>query len=424
MFKNSVFALSLICSVTTCSGNANPLDHFKPNKCLTQVNDKVIDYGDVKFLVMDYCMLNDEDISSLRIYLNEHKDISVLSLSHNSIGPKGAAQLAQISSITYLDISKNPIGSEGALALANNTTLENINALDSGIGDEGAIALANNSQLKGLVLLNNPIGNDGFLALAKSTTLSTLWIGDLSTIAYESIAALEQNQKLSTLGIYYSNLGVNEASLIARMPNLTSLAMGYSNLGDEGAIALAANERINYIDLSNANLSSRGAAAIAAMTGLEFVQLGNYDEVGFPRVLNHIDDHGAEALASNSHLTSIVLRGNQISNEGAIALSKNATINILMLAHNNISDSGAVALAQNTTLWYLDVAYNHIGAAGIEALLQNTSIANIWFEGNPGSEHSGLIKRKLDVFEQITKMHCLAYDKVFCRIPFTSKSLI
>ncbi len=410
--------------MTTPLGNANSLDVFKPNKCITQVNDKVIDYGDVKFLVMDYCMLNDEDIPSLRTYLEEHKDISVLSLSHNNIGPKGAAQLAQISSITYLDISKNPIGSDGAIAIANNSTLENINALDSEIGDEGAIALANNPQLKGLVLLNNPIGNNGFLALAKSTTLDTLWVGDLSTIAHESIAALGQNQKLSTLGLYYSNLGANEAKLIARMPNLTSLAMGYSNLGDDGAIALAANERINFIDLSNANVSSRGAAAIAAMPGLEFVQLGNYDDMDFPDLVNHIDDQGAEALAFNSHLSSIVLAGNQIGNEGAIALAKNREINILMLTHNYIGDSGAVALAQNTTLWYLDVAYNRIGTIGIEALLQNTHIATIWYEGNPGSTRGEFIKKKLAPFEQITKIHCLAYDKVFCKIPFATKSLL
>lgn len=424
MFRHSLFALSLICSMTIGVGNTNSLDRPKFNKCLMQINDKVIGYGDEKYLVMDYCMLSDEDIPSLRAYLDEHEDIAVLSLSHNNIGPKGAAQLAQLLSIAYLNISKNPIGSEGAKAIANNPILENINALNSDIGDEGAIALANNPHLKSLVLLNNPIGNDGFLALAQSSTLDTLWIGDLTAVAHESIAALEQNQKLTTLGLYYSNLGVDDASLIARMPNLTSLAMGYSDLGDEGAIALAANKRINFIDLSNANVGSQGAMAIAAMPGLEFVQLGNYEDTDFPFLANHIDDQGAKGLALNPHLSSIVLGGNQIGDEGALALSKNTTINILMLAHNRIGDAGAVALAHNRTLWYLDVAYNQIGIVGIEALLQNTYIDNIWLKGNPGSEDSGYIKKRLDVFEQIAKMHCLAYNKVFCNIPWTNKSLI
>ncbi|KAG0334005.1 hypothetical protein BG000_008716 [Podila horticola] len=108
----------------------------------------------------------------------------------------------------------------------------------------------------------------------------------------------------------------------------------------------------------------------------------------------------AEALKTNSTLTTLDLMRNSIGDTGAQALAEalktNSTLIALDLQNNSIGDSGAQALAEaletNSTLTTLELKVNSIGDIGAKALAQalkiNLSLTTldlrrnkIWYKG-------------------------------------------
>jgi Leucine-rich repeat (LRR) protein len=81
----------------------------------------------------------------------------------------------------------------------------------------------------------------------------------------------------------------------------------------------------------------------------------------------------AQALSTNTCLTSLNVYNNQIRDEGAKALSTNTHLTSLNLEYNQIGDEGAQALSTNTRLTSMNVRDNEIGAIGAKALSTNTS---------------------------------------------------
>ncbi|KAG0374146.1 hypothetical protein BGX24_010795, partial [Mortierella sp. AD032] len=97
----------------------------------------------------------------------------------------------------------------------------------------------------------------------------------------------------------------------------------------------------------------------------------------------------AEAVKTNSTLTTLDLYGNSIRAHGAVALSKalttNSTLATLNLNSNAIGDNGAVALSEalkiNSTLTTLHLKFNSIGEKGAvalsEALKSNSTLTTL-----------------------------------------------
>jgi hypothetical protein len=102
----------------------------------------------------------------------------------------------------------------------------------------------------------------------------------------------------------------------------------------------------------------------------------------------------AEALTTNSTLTTLNLGDNDIGDDGpktmAEALATNSTLTTLHLGGNSIGDDGAKAmgeaLATNSTLTTLDLQYSKIGAEGAktmaEALATNSTLTTLHLGGN------------------------------------------
>jgi hypothetical protein len=97
----------------------------------------------------------------------------------------------------------------------------------------------------------------------------------------------------------------------------------------------------------------------------------------------------AEALTTNSTLTTLYLGSNNIGDDGAKAMAEalttNSTLTTLYLRSNNIGYDGAKSLADaltiNSTLTTLDLRYSEIGRWGEElvmfGLLSNTTLRTL-----------------------------------------------
>ena len=97
---------------------------------------------------------------------------------------------------------------------------------------------------------------------------------------------------------------------------------------------------------------------------------------------NNIGDEGAKAIAdalkSNTSLTTIDLRGNNIGDEGAKAIAEalkgNTSLTSINLSNNNIGDEGAKAIADalkfNTSLTTIDLDNNNLGDEGKKAVAE------------------------------------------------------
>ena len=109
---------------------------------------------------------------------------TTLSLSSNTIGPSGAAAIAEAlknnTALTYLRLDSNSIGASGAAAIAEvlkgNTALTSLHLNSNNIGDIGAVAiveaLKSNTALTYLNLYNNNIGDSGAVAIAEALKIN------------------------------------------------------------------------------------------------------------------------------------------------------------------------------------------------------------------------------------------------------------
>ena len=100
----------------------------------------------------------------------------------------------------------------------------------------------------------------------------------------------------------------------------------------------------------------------------------------------------ADALATNSSLTTLNLGCNEIGDKGAgrlgEVLTTNSTLTTLDLSSNQVGDEGAGRLAEalpsNSTLTTLDLSWNQLGDEGAgwlaEALATNSSLIEVHFD--------------------------------------------
>ncbi|KAG9069808.1 hypothetical protein KI688_009133 [Linnemannia hyalina] len=142
------------------------------------------------------------------------------------------------------------------------------------------------------------------------------------------------------------------------------------------AEALKTNSTLTTLDLGGNSIGFDGAKALAEAlktnSTLATLHLWN----------NSIGSDGAKALAealkTNSTLTTLDLGNNSIGSDGAKALAEalktNSTLTTLGLGNNSIGSDGAKALAEalktNSTLTTLDLGGNSIGFDGAKALAE------------------------------------------------------
>ncbi|KAK3819060.1 MAG: hypothetical protein J3R72DRAFT_529307 [Linnemannia gamsii] len=142
------------------------------------------------------------------------------------------------------------------------------------------------------------------------------------------------------------------------------------------AEALKTNSTLTTLNLRGNSIGHNGAKALAEAlktnSTLTTLDLWN----------NSIGSDGAKALAealkTNSTLTTLNLNRNSIGGDGAKALAEalktNSTLTTLNLEYNKIGDDGAKALAEalktNSTLTILSLEYNKIGDDGAKALAE------------------------------------------------------
>jgi hypothetical protein len=137
------------------------------------------------------------------------------------------------------------------------------------------------------------------------------------------------------------------AELLEQLSSLTSLDLSEQSLTDEDITQLA--------------------QALSTNTTLTSLNVYN----------NQIGDIGAKALSTNTHLTSLNVSYNEIGAIGAKALSTNTSLTSMDVSRNQIGAIGAKALSTNTSLTSLKVRSNQIGAIGAKALSTNTSLTSL-----------------------------------------------
>ena len=381
------------------------LDHIN----LTPTNLTAVGYvisttsHPVRHISIMGCGLQEEHIKAflMEAGTKELKNIYILDLRHNNIGPDGAVVLASAllscAQLEQLDLGQNNIGPDGTVSLASAlkscAQLEQLDLRHNNIGPDGAVALASAlkscAKLKQLYVPENYIGPDGAVALASAlkscTQLEQLNLLDNNIGPGGAVAlagALKSCFQLKQLDLTYDNIGpdgaVALASALKSCAQLKQLYLRHNNIGPDGAVALASGlkscTQLKHLYLRHNNIGPDGAVALASALK-SCAQLKQMD-----LTFNNVGPDGAVALASAlkscTQLEQLNLFDNNIGSDGAVALASAlkscAQLKQLVLTYNNIGPDGAVALASAlkscAQLKHLDLKRNSIGSNGAVAL--------------------------------------------------------
>ncbi|CAE7643758.1 NLRC3 [Symbiodinium necroappetens] len=192
-----------------------------------------------------------------------------------------------------------------------------------------------------------------------------------------------------------------------RVLRLLDFKVGRAEAG-EFAQALARNEAIRELEI-------RGLRGF----GAEPEMLGHGHEYDYGFLWEAI----AEALKTNSTLTSINLEGNRIDEDGGKAigeaLKSNSTLASINLGFCNIGEGAQAiceALKTNSTLTSINLERNHIGNEGGKAigkaLKTNSTLTSINLESNfIGGEGGKAIAEALRSNSTLTRIE-LAYNRI------------
>ncbi len=280
-----------------------------------------------------------------------------LDLEDNSLsGPEAARRIAEaphLSRLKDLNLGQCRLGVEGAAALAAASHLASLEKLvlqSCGLGDEGVRVLAQSSHLAGLHelwLCHNGITAAGIAALGEATFwpgLCRLSLND-DGITDEGIEALREAPALTSLDLWYANVGPEGFGALARklLPRLEELHLCHlPMMADEGLERLLAGPglpSLKCLRVSESSLTTSGAAALARsprLAGLTTLSL--MDEP--------IGSEGTRLLASSPNvagLRELSLCGCGVGDEGAKALAESphlGRLRELVLYRNGIDLNG------------------------------------------------------------------------------------
>lgn len=273
-----------------------------------------------------------------------------LDLTHNVIGPRGAAAVAEI----FLGQALRGEGDGNHSAHRRHSyqrgyALEELNLRHNGIGDSGASAIA--SAITEAARL-------------RAKTSSPLMSGQSSFVSPGLLDdARYEPHCLRALRLGFNGISAVGAQSLSEALNAAVRAARLS-LGDDAAKDAPC---VRELDFACNSIGPDGAKALAkALDGLEELDLGN----------NGIGDGGikwlAKALKENTTLRKLIVSGNNVTAEGtfwvAESLSTNQDLRHLDLGSNEIGDAGAKDIAEdlrdNTGLHSLILRRNGIGDEG------------------------------------------------------------
>ena len=157
-----------------------------------------------------------------------------------------------------------------------------------------------------------------------------------------------------------------------------------SEIGEDDVVflskALAVNSSLNNLDLRGNRIGSSGAASLSQALAVNS-SLTNLD-LSKNSFGNSAAASLAQALAVNSSLANLNLSENRFGNSGAAclaqALAVNSSLTKLDLSENRFGNSGAASLAQalavNSSLTKLDLSENRFGNSGAASLAQALAV--------------------------------------------------
>nr|ADF32021.1 leucine rich repeat only protein 3 [Azumapecten farreri] len=294
--------------------------------------------------------LVDSDAEALCKTLSNNTYVHGLDLRYNDLTNVGAKHIAKLLEETvtlkYLNLMCNEIESEGAEAIAK--------------------ALHKNESLRVLRLNGNKIGNRGGMCFAQmlqiNKVLEALDLGD-TDMTIEAVIALptvlHRNSTLKALNVNRPLLfscqeetTVHFAKMLKTNTSLEELHLQKYDMRDFGATRLAENLMDNmsftYLDLSCNRITRDGTKELAKVlknnTSIKILDLG----------FNRLEDDGAmhlaEALATyNTTLETLVVASNNIGNKGlcasADAMKTNTTLTSIFIWGNMLEEPACIAFA-------------------------------------------------------------------------------
>ncbi|OWF43081.1 leucine-rich repeat-containing protein 34-like isoform X2 [Mizuhopecten yessoensis] len=294
--------------------------------------------------------LVDSDAEALYKTLCNNTYVDGLDLRYNNLTSVGAKHIAKLLEETvtlkYLNLMCNDIESEGAEAIAK--------------------ALHKNESLRVLRLNGNKIGNRGGMCFAQmlqvNKILEALDLGD-TDMTIEAVIALPtvlfRNSTLKALNVNrplifscQEETTVHFAKMLKVNTSIEELHLQKYDMRDFGATRLAenlmANMTFNYLDLSCNRITRDGTKELAKVlknnTSIKILDLG----------FNRLEDDGAmhlaEAIATyNTTLETLVVASNGIGNKGLCALADamktNTTLTSIFIWGNKLEEPACIAFA-------------------------------------------------------------------------------
>ena len=210
-------------------------------KCMDEANESgaVVQskLEEIGFNAVDFslCGLAPADCTAVAHFLQSCKQLSLINLAANNIGPLGCVEIVKLfdiskSQLTSLDLSYNNITDKGVKVLSevlvNNNKLRSLNLRGNNITDKGAKflseVLVNNNKLRSLNLSVNNITDKGVKFLSE---------------------VLVNNNKLRSLNLSYNNITDKGVKLLSEVlvnnNKLHSLILSGNNITDKGVKLLS-----------------------------------------------------------------------------------------------------------------------------------------------------------------------------------------
>ncbi|WP_341751296.1 hypothetical protein [Candidatus Tisiphia endosymbiont of Piscicola geometra] len=182
------------------------------------------------------------------------------------------------SNITILDVSYNALGDKGAAEIAKLSNLTNLNIADNNIGDKGAAEIAKLSNLTILNIEYNKIYNTGADEIAKLTNLTELNISN-NFLNYQWEGKIAELLNLSKLEI--KNSGFN-FTVIEKLSNLINCEILYHE-GETEIIKFMQNANNPKVNLTHEEVKNM-------MFTLHNYYAG-YEEDLIKYIINHLEKY-------------------------------------------------------------------------------------------------------------------------------------
>lgn len=321
-------------------------------------------------LYLSCARINDKQLRELS--RSQFKDsLRILNVSGNQIEDEGAFHISLLPNLAVLDISTNNITSEGLSELLDLQNLTFLNSERNNIKlNEVSTSLSQHPRLKTLHVDCHACDKTDLRMLAKNTSLAELSLNNLEIRSSTFCTFLNTTNIVRKLDIS-AQLTQELANCLSNASSLRTLILTYCDVEDDGVKILAKNN-LEILNLSNNKIGDNGAQALATNTALKSLILD----------ANKVGNDGAQALFKMANLTRLHLENNQIKSYTGYALVNNTNLKELRLSGNSIGDDWIQGMVNNTTLTSLHLFNSRIETRGAQILAANTTLIKLYLSNN------------------------------------------